>query len=74
MFTSRVSAQELYFRAAPRSRVEFSGGHDRESASGSDRINLPAAVSSGATYRGVQVDYRIISRLNTKPDHHADDP
>ncbi|MHA6798317.1 hypothetical protein [Bounagaea algeriensis] len=62
-FTSTVSAHELRFREVPESRVTFTGNPDHESSSGSDRTNLPDAVSPRVTYRDIRVDYHIVSRL-----------
>jgi hypothetical protein len=59
--------EELRFFKPPETDVGFFGEPGHESASGSDRTNLPARVESGVTYRNVRVDYRLASRL-TRPD------
>ncbi|TDC56349.1 hypothetical protein E1281_07590 [Actinomadura sp. KC345] len=63
VFTARVKADELRFRAAPESRVEFTGDADDDSASGSARTNLPDEVEENVTYRNVRIDYAIAAEL-----------
>jgi hypothetical protein len=58
-----VQADELRFDEAPETEVRFFGEPGHESASGSDRTNLPEKVEPGVTYRDVRVDYRLASRL-----------
>jgi hypothetical protein len=58
-----VRADELRFDQAPETEVRFFGEPGHESASGSDRTNLPEKVEPGVTYRDVRVDYRLASRL-----------
>lgn len=58
-----VEADELRFDEPPETEVRFFGEPGHESASGSDRTNLPEKVESGVTYRNVRVDYRLASRL-----------
>jgi hypothetical protein len=65
--TAEVGARELRFHEAPETRVEFSGSPGHESASGSDRRNLPQRVRPAVTYRDVQVDYRLAATLNWEP-------
>jgi hypothetical protein len=67
-FTAEVGARELRFHDAPNTRVEFSGSPGHESASGSDRRNLPQRVRPTVTYRDVQVDYRLVAKLTWEPD------
>ena len=43
-------------REAPETRTEFTGFPAYESASGSDRGNLPERVETDVTYRDVRVD------------------
>jgi hypothetical protein len=62
-FVSSVEADELRFDEAPETEVRFHGEPGHESASGSDRTNLPEKVEPGVTYRNVRVDYRLASRL-----------
>ena len=61
-----VQADELRFEQAPETEVRFFGEPGHESASGSDRTNLPEKVEPGVTYRDVRVDYRLASRLVAK--------
>lgn len=67
-FTAEVGARELRFHVAPETHVEFSGSPEHESASGSDRRNLPQRVRPGVTYRDVQVDYRLAAKVSWEPD------
>lgn len=62
-FTAQVSAKSLRFDDEPDTRVEFTGSPGHESASGSDRVNLPEPVQPAVTYRNVQVDYRLAAKL-----------
>ena len=58
-----VQANQLRFDERPQTEVRFFGEPGHESASGSDRTNLPERVEPGVTYRDVRVDYRLASRL-----------
>lgn len=58
-----VQAEELRFDEPPETEVHFFGEPGHESASGSDRTNLPGSVEPGVTYRDIRVDYRLASRL-----------
>ena len=62
-FTASLEAEELRFNEPPETGVRFFGAPGHESASGSDRMNLPEKVEPGAQYRDVRVDYRLASRL-----------
>ncbi|MFL5975139.1 MAG: hypothetical protein ACJ76G_08370, partial [Solirubrobacterales bacterium] len=61
-----VRADELRFDEPPETEVRFSGEPGHESASGSDRTNLPETVEPGVTYRNVRIDYRAASRLGMR--------
>jgi hypothetical protein len=65
-----VQADELRFDEQPETDVRFFGEPGHESASGSDRTNLPEKVEPGVTYRNIRVDYRLASRL-TQPNSRA---
>ena len=67
-FTAEVSAEQLRFDEVPETSVTFTGAPQHESASGSDRANLPERVKAAVTYRDVQVDYRLASRLFLPPE------
>jgi hypothetical protein len=67
-FTASLEADELRFDESPETDVRFFGQPGHESASGSDRTNLPEKVEPGVTYRNVRVDYRLANRL-TGPAH-----
>jgi hypothetical protein len=58
-----VQAHRLRFDERPQTEVRFFGEPGHESASGSDRTNLPERVEPRVTYRDVRVDYRLASRL-----------
>jgi hypothetical protein len=58
-----VQADKLRFDERPQTEIRFFGEPGHESASGSDRTNLPDRVEPGITYRDVRVDYRLASRL-----------
>jgi len=69
-FTASLKADKLRFDESPETDVLFFGQPGHESASGSDRTNLPEKVEPGVTYRNVRIDYRLASRL-TGPAHLA---
>lgn len=65
-----VKAKRLRFREKPKTQVELHGelhepeGHRAlETASGSERQNLPEDVEPGVTYRDVRVRWRAAARL-----------
>jgi hypothetical protein len=65
-----VKAKQLRFRQKPKTHVELHGElHEREghgelqTASGSERQNLPDEVEPGVTYRDVRVRWRAAARL-----------
>jgi len=62
-FTATVSAEQVRFDEVPETSVTFTGAPQHESASGSDRVNLPERVEAAVTYRDVRVDYRLASKL-----------
>ena len=65
-FTADVKARELHFERVPRTEVRFSGHPRRESASGTDRENLPDEVEPGVTYSDPEVRLRIASALDER--------
>lgn len=62
-FTADVKADRLRFEEVPETEVRFTGSPGRESASGTDRENLPDEVEPGVTYRNPKVRLRIASAL-----------
>ncbi|TDC69568.1 hypothetical protein E1200_08040 [Actinomadura sp. GC306] len=72
LFMARVKAAEMRFEVVPENAVVFTGDADEESASGSDRTNLPRPVRENVTYRDVQIDYAIAAKLQ-QPDSPGDD-
>ena len=73
-----VKAKRLRFRQKPKTQVELHGeldesaGHgELETASGSERQNLPDEVEPGVTYRDVSVRWRAAARLR-EPDRSED--
>jgi hypothetical protein len=61
--TARVRARQLRFGEVPQTSTGFTGAPGHESASGSDRANLPERVEKDITYRDVRVDYRLAAAL-----------
>ena len=61
--TADVKARELRFEEVPETEVRFPGHPERESASGTDRENLPDEVEPGVTYRNPRVRLRIATAL-----------
>jgi hypothetical protein len=73
-----VKAKSLRFREKPETRVELHGevrdpeGESQlQTASGSERKNLPEEVEPGVTYRDVSVRWRAAGRLE-EPDASED--
>ncbi len=62
-FGATVKAKEMRFREVPETNVEFFGTPGHESGHGDRRKNLPDEVEPNKTYKDVQVDYRLASRL-----------
>ena len=62
-FTANVKAKELRFEEVPETEVRFTGEPGHESASGTDRENLPDEVEPGVTHREPKVRLRIASAL-----------
>ena len=65
-----VKAKRLRFREKPKAHVELhgvlhepEGDGELETASGSQRQNLPDEVEPGVTYRDVRVRWRAAARL-----------
>jgi hypothetical protein len=63
LFVAKVTADELRFRTAPENSVVFTGDAADESTAGSVRTHLPDKVATNITYRDIQVDYAIASKL-----------
>ena len=62
-FTADVKAKWLRFEEVPETEVRFTGEPGHESASGTDRENLPDEVEPDVTYRDPKVRLRIASAL-----------
>lgn len=62
-FTADVRSKTLRFEKKPRTEVRFPGHPERESASGTDRVNLPDEVEPGVTYENAEVRLRIATAL-----------
>jgi hypothetical protein len=65
-----VKAKKLRFRSKPETEVEFhgeaevpEGRSEVESASGSERKNLPEEVEPGVTYKDVRVRWGAAARI-----------
>jgi hypothetical protein len=70
-----VKAKRLRFREQPKTKVELhgevrepEGGGELQTASGSERRNLPEEVEPGVTYRDVRVRWRAAARLDAQKD------
>jgi hypothetical protein len=61
--TFTMRAGRLRFGEVPQISTEYTGTPGHESASGSDRANLPGNVEKDVTYRHVRVDYWLASAL-----------
>ena len=73
--TADVKAKELRFEEVPETEVRFPGYPERESASGTDRENLPDEVEPGVTYRDPRVRLRIATALaDADRELHANKP
>lgn len=66
-----VKAKHLRFREKPKAKVELhgelrepEGRGELQTASGSERQNLPDEVEPGVTYRDVRVRWRAAARLD----------
>lgn len=62
-FIADVKARELRFEEVPETEVRFTNHPERESAWGTDRVNLPYEVEPGVTYRDPTVRLRIATAL-----------
>ena len=58
-----VRAEELRFEREPVAEVGFSGDPDADTASDTERENLPEEVEPNVTYRDVSVRWRATARL-----------
>jgi hypothetical protein len=56
-FTAEVRAEQLRFGEVPQTRTKFTGVPACQSASDSDRANLPERVEEDVTHHHVRVDY-----------------
>ena len=70
--TARVRARWLRFAEVPQTKTEFTGTPGHESASGSNRANLPERVEKDITYRQVRVDYWLAATLCYPPEGEND--
>jgi hypothetical protein len=61
--TARVRARQLRFGEVPQVSTEFTGTPEHESASGSERANLPERVQKDMTYHQIRVDYWLAAAL-----------
>ena len=62
-FVATVKAAHLRFREVPNVDVRFSGTPKYESATSSNRRNLPDPVAADVDYHDVRVDYRLTNSL-----------
>ena len=73
-----VEAKQLRFREKPKTHVELhgemhepEGQGELETASGSERQNLPDEVEPGVAYRDVRVHWRAAARLKEPASSEA---
>jgi hypothetical protein len=76
--SASVEAKRLRFRQKPKTHVELhgelhepEGEGELETASGSERQNLPDEVEPGITYRDVRVRWRAAARLKESGSSEA---
>lgn len=62
-----VKSRGLRFEKIPETRVYFPGYPEGESASGTDRQNLPRPVEEGVLYRDSLVRLRSAAQLPVRP-------
>ena len=68
-FTADIKAKKLRFEEVPETEVRFRGHPGHESASGTDRENLPDEVEPHVTYKDPKVRLRIASAIREEdPD------
>jgi hypothetical protein len=60
---ARVKAKRLRFKSKPKTDVRPHAEPDGETASGSERKNLPDEVEPGVTYRDVEVRWRAAAKI-----------
>lgn len=58
-----MEADYVRFREVPSVEIRFSGTPDYESATTSERRNLPDPIVEDVDYRNVRVDYLLTNRL-----------
>jgi hypothetical protein len=63
---ARVRAKRLRFKRVPETQVTFDGEPEPDSASGSERKNLPEEVEPEVTYRDVEVLWRAAGRIRRR--------
>jgi hypothetical protein len=64
---ANVRASSLRFEREPVAEVGFSGDPEADTASRTERENLPEEVEPGVTYRDVKVRWRASARLPEGP-------
>ncbi|MFG2074644.1 hypothetical protein [Nonomuraea maritima] len=60
--TASAGARELRFEEHPDVTVERTARPTGESASGSNRTNLPDEVTTHVTYQDIHIDFRVAAR------------
>jgi len=75
-----VKAKKLRFRSKPETDVDFHGEvrepehrSEIETASGSERHNLPEEVEPGVTYENVRVRWAAAARIKGDSDEEQDE-
>ena len=64
-----VRAGRLRFEHEPQAEVNFTGDPDLDTASHTERENLPEEVMPDVTYRDVRVRWRATARLPDAPEN-----
>ncbi|MDQ0382614.1 hypothetical protein [Amycolatopsis thermophila] len=59
-----MRADDLRFAGTPHTEIRFSGTPDHQSATRSDRTNLPDQVEAGVPYRDVRIEYRLQNTID----------
>ena len=65
---AQVEAKSLRFECVPETDVAFDAGTRCDSASGSERQNLPEKVEPGVTYRDVRVRWHAAAWVSGSVD------
>ncbi len=62
--TAQVRTKEVSFKRKPNTETRFCGSQELDTASGTERANIPYEVQPGVEYRDVEVRLLISGELN----------